>query len=45
MVSEGIKDNQFASTQSLLKAKLENDSLENMLKTRGGYRTCVTSKT
>ena len=45
MISEGIKGNQFAPTYSLLKAKLENDPLENMLKTRGGYRTSVTSKT
>ena len=45
MISEGIKGNQFAPTHSLLKVKLENDPLENMLKTRGGYRTSVTSKT
>lgn len=38
-----IRGNQFAQNLSMLEAKLEDDHLENILKTRGGYMTPVTS--
>lgn len=38
-----IRGNRFAQNLSMLEAKLEDDHLENILKTRGGYMALVTS--